>query len=692
MLGLINYLIQIRNKTKAHGAVGPDFFSSYNRSYIAVVQALLNDCPAFSWRWMHLSTREKGGTRGVLLRGVSPSYVPDSELPQFSVRRPGVHFSTGEQTYSCADLLRTNIECSEFRLPNGGFRDRRAEFIDYSTPRLLDEDVQQFELPPCPLPPSETEGLSNLDVQSNLIGNLPPVPQEYVHRVELENDLRERLLDGNHPIITLHGQGGVGKTSLALFVAHELAAAAEPHFEHIVWFSARDIDLRPQGPSRVQPAILDLRAVSKAYATMFDGDGTEDEFAQALRLAPSGLGRGNLYIFDNFETLLDPSGLHRFLDTHTHLPNKVLITSRERAFKADFPIEVRGMERKEAAELMRTAARSLHISGLVTDEVIDRIYEYTSGHAYVMRVIIGEIAKEGRYVPPKTLMAARTDIVDAVFQRSFDRLSPSGRLVFLVVSNSKSISAVALVVVLSLRNRNIQEGIDECRRLSLITEDRMRDGQAYYWAPHLARVFGRKKLDGDPDRLQVQEDLDLLRQFGVIDPSQQKSNMLEWHLRPFLNWCLHIAGQPSWADRVDEHLELLGELWAPGWLQLAEFRKRGGADPARIEAALRRAVEEMPGSKEGWLARARYAEERGDDPTRIAALVSLADSDPRNVEKLSYVGHEVCEYVKESQNRDPDRSSRNISGQCQSSYGAHRFQARRHWVEQARLALPARKQ
>ena len=43
--------------------------------------------------------------------------------------------------------------------------------------------------------------------------------------------------------------------------------------------------------------------------------------------------KGILFIFDNFETMADVKGLHKFLDEHTHLPNKVLITSREERLK-----------------------------------------------------------------------------------------------------------------------------------------------------------------------------------------------------------------------------------------------------------------------------------------------------------------------------------------------------------------------
>ena len=230
----------------------------------------------------------------------------------------------------------------------------------------------------------------------------------------------------------------MGKTSLAIAVAHDLAVLDEPPFEHIVWFSARDVDLRPNGPSEVRPSVIDMQSVSKRFGKLFAGGGGGDDteaLAKALQSASGVASKGILFIFDNFETMADVRGLHKFLDEHTHLPNKTLITSRERAFVADYPIEVRGMEPKEAEQMLVDAARTLGIEGLMTPEAIESIYRYTGGHAYVMRVVVGEMAKDGRFMPPAAVMGRRQDIVDAVFERSFNKLSEAGRNVFLLVAN-----------------------------------------------------------------------------------------------------------------------------------------------------------------------------------------------------------------------------------------------------------------
>ena len=500
------------------------------------------------------------------------------------------------------------------------------------------------------MPASETEGLSAFDIQSNTYGNLPELPVGYVKRNVLETDLTARLLDKNHTIITLHGGGGMGKTSLALAVAHSLAGIPDPPFDHVVWFSARDIDLRPTGPSEVRPAVVDLQSVSKSFGRLFSdwgGGETAEALANALQSPSDVSSKGILFVFDNFETMADVSGLLKFLDQHTHLPNKALITSRERASLAGYPIEVRGMERDEAEQMLAQAAQTLDIERLMTPDVIDRIYAYTGGHAYVMRVVVGEMAKDGRYTPPAQVMGRRQDIVDAVFERSFNKLSEAGRNVFLLVANWKAnVPEVGLIVVLGVRGIDAIAGIEECRRLSLVYPMELPGNQMFHSVPTLARGFAGKKLQGDPDRLVIQQDLATLRKFRVISPIPAGDDSESRLIAQFAKACFDEIGKGNESvGRADKLLEGLANSWSPGWRKLAEFRRRSGADREAIGYALRRAVEEEPFSKDAWLERAQFALESGDDGVRIASLVSAVDADPRDVELVNEVAFRLCRYV-----------------------------------------------
>jgi hypothetical protein len=46
---LITAMVQIRNKTKAHGAVGTNFFSVANEPYIEAIRGFLEQCPVLKW-------------------------------------------------------------------------------------------------------------------------------------------------------------------------------------------------------------------------------------------------------------------------------------------------------------------------------------------------------------------------------------------------------------------------------------------------------------------------------------------------------------------------------------------------------------------------------------------------------------------------------------------------------------------
>jgi hypothetical protein len=126
--------VQIRNKTKAHGAVGENFYEVANGPYIEATRSLLETCPALGWKWLRLSTRTNGTICGAELCGDEPTYLRDAESAGYPGDMQGIHFSTSAslQPYSCADLLRCDRECSGFLLPNGGAAQSEAEFIDYA--------------------------------------------------------------------------------------------------------------------------------------------------------------------------------------------------------------------------------------------------------------------------------------------------------------------------------------------------------------------------------------------------------------------------------------------------------------------------------------------------------------------------------------------------------------------------------
>src|SRR5207247_5447642 len=96
--------------------------------------------------------------------------------------------------------------------------------------------------------------------------NAPELIRDYVPRPSLETALRHLLRDDKREIVTLVGRGGIGKTSLALKVIHQLHE--DTRYEAVVWLSARDVDLQLTGPKTVRPRVLSIADMATFYASL----------------------------------------------------------------------------------------------------------------------------------------------------------------------------------------------------------------------------------------------------------------------------------------------------------------------------------------------------------------------------------------------------------------------------------------
>ena len=261
-------------------------------------------------------------------------------------------------------LVHSNPELNDFFIANGYFKNTSFELLSYITGDKKEESSSLYLSPPGHLPESETQGYSALDLKENCWSNVPDPAKDYIKRKDLEESLHTLLIDDRHPIITLHGVGGIGKTSLALQVIQVIKQCNEPYYDGIIWFSARDIDLLPDNAKQVRPNVLSQEDVTEYYTKLISKDKASDKKFDCKKFFERSLCQSKefercLFVFDNFETVQNPLVMFTWLDTFIRLPNKILITTRLRDFKADYPLEVRGMTEQESENLIRQTALSL---------------------------------------------------------------------------------------------------------------------------------------------------------------------------------------------------------------------------------------------------------------------------------------------------------------------------------------------
>jgi hypothetical protein len=565
----------LRNRTRGHGATTPTACSRAAPLLRTALDLLLENLSIFELPWAHLRRNLSGKYRVTDIGNGDASFA--------HLRTSREHpFSNGVYPWITSprrvDLLTTDEEVRDFYLPNGGATGQRYEVLSYVTDNKLAIPIDEYVVPPTSLPVSETQGGGTLDVVGNVFSNLPPDTRGYINRAGLEEDLARLLRDDRHPVITLVGRGGIGKTSLALHVLH--AISTEDRFFSIVWFSSRDIELLPEGPKLVQPHLLSHDDIAREYVSLVNPEQLTtnavkplDQFAEALGEQTDS---ATLFVFDNFETVRSPLELYRWLDTHIRTPNKILITTHSRDFKGDYWLEVGGMTEDQFRELVARTAGAIGVGHLLTDEYVADLYRESDGHPYIAKVLLGEIARAGEQRNVARIMASQEHVLEALFERTFSQLSPAAQRVFLTLSSWRSLVPIVALDAAIQRPENergdVEAALDELRRSSLLELTDGSVGDRYATVPLSAALFGKRKQTTSPWKTAIEADVEVLQLFGPVQAPAVRAHGFEMQVeRLFQTVAARVQKSPGDLDRYLPVLEFVSREQPVGWRFLGQL-------------------------------------------------------------------------------------------------------------------------
>ena len=653
--------VQLRNKTKGHGAPTHQVITEIIDDLERSIRLCLDNSVVPRLEWAFIKRNLSGKYHVAALSDGTSAFNHLKSSRTISTPN-GIYIDLG--MLSRVELIDTSTDMTEFYHPNGHFRGRKCEWLSYITGTRKDMDGTPYLAPATALPSSATEGQRALDLIGRCFGNLPLAPSDYVARKELETQLAEVLTNERHPIVTLVGRGGVGKTYLAIHVLRGIAHAVEERFFGILWFSARDIDLLPEGPKLVKPSVLTTKEIARNFVALVEPEGwKEDGFDAknylAKTLANSQLGP-LLIVFDNFETIQQPVDVFKWLDTYIRSPNKILITTRHRGFRGDYPVEVGGMTESECDKLVNATASSLGATATMTSMFRKRVYEESEGHPYVVKILVGEASVHGQFQRVERVVASRDDLLDALFERTYANLSPAAKRVFLTLSSWRSLVAqVALDAVLlqPTEDERIDTGaaLEELRQVSFVDEHiSPSDDGVFFSVPLVASLFGRRKLSVSPDRIEIQSSMHFLHRFGAMQPSDLKHG-----LRPRISSFLASLSDGLAKGKLELSsqipiLDLVARSYPKSWIMIADLWEETDQISGQVEVrkALTRYLEmtqpnidqldawerisEIERQQNNWLgfvdAQVHIAELFGADISTISAAVNTFNSVSRHLE------------------------------------------------------------
>jgi hypothetical protein len=213
-----NTFVQLRNKTRGHGAPTEIQKQSAAAELEASTRLVTANCKLFRRQWVYLK-RNLSNKYNVLPLGAATFKFDHLRGDKSTSLTDGVYVDFG--TSAWVELIDTSVDLVDFFYPNGHFKAKKMEWLSYISGSRRERDATPYLPPASQLPLSHTGGDNSMRVVGRCFANLPPSPKDYIPRAELEAELEKMLENDRHPVVTLVGRGGIGKTSLALRVLHQ---------------------------------------------------------------------------------------------------------------------------------------------------------------------------------------------------------------------------------------------------------------------------------------------------------------------------------------------------------------------------------------------------------------------------------------------------------------------------------------
>jgi LuxR family glucitol operon transcriptional activator len=412
--------------------------------------------------------------------------------------------------------------------------------------------------------------------------NLPPRYGEFIGREAEVARVLEWVETSRWPLASIEGMGGIGKTSLAIEVAHRCLpgpqlAIAKP-FQAVVWTSARDyadFNLRLDHVLDTIARVLDYPHLAQLPPEQKVG--AIDKLLRSQR---------TLVLADNLETVTDLA-LVKFLEQIPE-PSLALVTTRYKQLRRVWDIPLYGLKDKEILTLIRRHSQRINLQMVAgaDDDTLQRLAAASGNNPKAVELSLGLIKQKGlpfNTVVDELYQASQMvkEVFDYIFAEAWKLLDDDTKQVLLAMSLFvSSASRAALSAVAQVEEFDFFKAIEELVGMSLLEASEALDiNQQRYWLHPLTQIFARRQLGVDPS-------LNVLRGHNGVDSKkifELKSNFCTF----FAAWSEKKAGHNFWdfaswnAEQYAEiHLELpnlvIAQEWAyenKNWTQVLALAK-----------------------------------------------------------------------------------------------------------------------
>ena len=371
-------------------------------------------------------------------------------------------------------------------------------------------------------------------------------------------EITELLLNKKNQVISVVGNGGMGKTATVVKTLYDLVDRVDNHFEAILWITLKTKTLSRGEFVEINDGIRCIPDIYIQGRNFIVNDDTVEPMECILEFMKE---FNTLLVLDNMETI-NTGDINYFI---RQIPenSKVLITSRLGLGEFEVRQKLEGMEKNDAITYFRELSQYYGLK--VHQQDNEKIYKIINKDLYNNPLSIKWFLS-GIYTgaSEKQLLAHKDDLIDFCISNVFDKLKLiSKKILQLFLLEKQKLTYGMIEYYIDGEDVSIRDAINE-----LLTTYMIQASSGFYVMNDMSREYISNNYPPDNEfvkriftkRKQLKQIIQEVKVYGENAPfnpntiSSNLSNVDRQLATYYLHKALELGKQKQW-DKCEENLE-----------------------------------------------------------------------------------------------------------------------------------------
>lgn len=278
----------------------------------------------------------------------------------------------------------------------------------------------------------------------------------------------KKLILGNNRVVSIIGDGGIGKTALALKVAYDIVDLKDANpFDLIIWVSSKTTMLTIKGIEEIENALKDYAGVIEGISDFVKIKKTSnDKLNEILEYLDV---FDVLLILDNLETILDES-VREFI-REAQFRCKIIITSRIGLGELEFRRTLNGLSEIEAITLIRQFA-NIKQSDLLSTLQNDKLVQIANKLHFNPLALKWFVNAVETGIKPDEVLTKKDDLLNFCLSNVYGKIGDnSKKLIDIILSARKSLNEAELIFLSELSSLVLRKSLNELFATTFIARE-----------------------------------------------------------------------------------------------------------------------------------------------------------------------------------------------------------------------------